>query len=323
MGSAATTDARTPATRLIRPTALPRDARIALVAPAGPLTTEALERAVARVEAMGWTPLLGRNSRGRRGYLSGTDDERLADLQAAIDADDNDAIWCLRGGYGTMRIVDRVNWDPLLRRPRPLIGFSDNTALHLALQRRRLISFHGPHPAAEAFPHDSLSLLRRVLTDPRPAGELPGPLADAGVTTLVPGEAEGRLVGGNLVLLAAMIGTRWAPRARGAILFFEEVGESLYRLDRLLTQLRLSGTLRGVRGIAVGALSECPDAGDAPEEALASLLLDRLGDLGVPLAFGFPFGHEADNWTLPLGLRARLDADAGTLALLQGAVRRR
>ena len=144
--SAAGTEAHAPAKRLIQPTALPRDARVALVAPAGPLTDEAVDRAAARVEALGWTPLLGRNSRGRRGYLSGTDAERLADLQAAIDSDAVDAIWCLRGGYGTMRIVDRIDWDALLRRPRPLIGFSDNTALHLALQRRRLISFHGPHP---------------------------------------------------------------------------------------------------------------------------------------------------------------------------------
>lgn len=306
---------------MIRPAAVPRDARIALVAPAGPLANEAIDRAAARVEAIGWTPLPGRNSRGRRGYLSGTDEERLADLQAAIDSPDNDAIWCLRGGYGTMRIVDRIDWDPLVRRPRPLIGFSDNTALHLALQRRRLVSFHGPHPAAERLPDDSLMLLRRLLTDPRPAGTLPAP--DSRVRTLVAGEAEGRLVGGNLVLLAAMVGTRWAPRTRGAILFFEEVGEAPYRIDRLLTQLRLSGALRGVRGIAVGALSDCPDAGEDPEDVLASLLLDRLGDLGVPLAFGFPFGHQDDNWTLPLGVRARIDAGAGTLSLLHGAVRRR
>ena len=139
----------------------------------------------------------------------------------------------------------------------------------------------------------------------------------------MPGTAEGRLIGGNLVLLAAMVGSRWAPRARGSILFFEEVGESVYRIDRLLTQLRLSGALRGVRGIAVGALSECADVGENPEDTLASLLLDRLGDLGVPLAFGFPFGHQDDNWTLPLGVRARLDAESGTLSLLQGAVRRR
>lgn len=306
---------------MIRPTALPEDACVALIAPAGPLTNEAVDRAAARVEAIGWTPLPGRNSRGRRGYLSGTDEERLADLQAAIDSPDNDAIWCLRGGYGTMRIVDRIDWDPLVRRPRPLIGFSDNTALHLALQRRRLVSFHGPHPAAERLPDDSLMLLRRLLTDPRPAGTLPAP--DSRVRTLVAGEAEGRLVGGNLVLLAAMVGTRWAPRTRGAILFFEEVGEAPYRIDRLLTQLRLSGALRGVRGIAVGALSDCPDAGEDPEDVLASLLLDRLGDLGVPLAFGFPFGHQDDNWTLPLGVRARIDAGAGTLSLLHGAVRRR
>ena len=282
-----------------------------------------MDRAISRVEAAGWQPLPGRNSRGRRGYLSGTDDERLADLQSAINAPDNDAIWCMRGGYGTMRIVDRLDWEPLLRRPRPLIGFSDNTALHLALRRRRLVSFHGPHPAGEDLPEFSSGLLRRLLTDPRPAEELPFPEGAARAETLVPGVAEGRLVGGNLVLLAATLGTPLAMRGRNAILFFEEVGEALYRIDRALTQLRLAGAFRGVRGIAIGSFSECGAPGEEDSTALAGLLLDRLGGLEIPIAWGFPFGHQDNNWTLPLGVRARLDATRGTLSLLQGAVVRR
>lgn len=305
---------------MIRPLALPLAPRIALVAPAGPLAEGAVDRAIDRLERWGWEPLLGRNSRGRWGYLSGTDEERLADLQDAIDSPDNDAIWFLRGGYGTMRIVDRIDWRPLVRRPRPVIGFSDNTVLHLALQRAGVVSFHGPHPAVEALPPFSVDLLHRAVTRPEPLGRLPLPEEGEGVETVVGGVAEGPLVGGNLVLLAATAGTPWALRARGALLFFEEVGEATYRLDRLLTQLRLSGALRGVQGILVGALSECPDQGAPNTPELSELLRDRLGDLGVPVARGFPFGHQPYNWTLPLGVRARLDATAGTVEILEPAV---
>ena len=305
---------------MILPRAIPPGGRISLVAPAGPLAAEAVDRAAERVRAWGWEPVLGRNSLGRRGYLSGTDDERLADLQGAIDCAEGDAIWCLRGGYGTMRIIDRIDWAPLLRRPRPVIGFSDNTVIHLALRRLGMVSFHGPHPATEEFPDFSADLLRRLVSEPSPAGLLPFPEPGGRATSLVDGVAEGELVGGNLVLLAATLGTDWALRADGAILFLEEVGEATYRLDRLLTQLRLAGALQGLRGVVVGALSECPDEDSDDTPPLAELLADRLGDLGVPVAHGFPFGHQPENWTLPVGVRARLDASAGTLELLEPAV---
>lgn len=305
---------------MLLPTALPPNARISLVAPAGPLTPEALDRARVRLRSWGWQPLLGRNSSGRRGYLSGTDEERLADLQEAIDSATNDAIWCLRGGYGTMRLIDRVDWTALRERPRPLIGFSDNTVLHLALQRTGIVSFHGPHAATQALPPASARQLRRILTSPEPVGRLDFPTPNGRAETIAGGTAEGRLMGGNLVLLAATLGTPWALDARDGILVLEEVGETTYRIDRLLTQLRLAGVFDEVRGIAVGSLSDCPDEGDSRMPSLSELLDDRLGDLGVPVAWGFPFGHQADNWTLPLGVRARFDATAGQLELLDAAV---
>lgn len=306
---------------MIRPAALPSHARVSLVASAGPLQRDAVDRAVDRVRSWGWEPLLGEHARRRQGYLAGSDEQRAGDLNAALRDPTNDAIWFLRGGYGTMRILDRIDWSPLVDRPRPVIGFSDNTAVHLALQRHGLISFHGPHPAAGDLPAFAQAGIRRMLTDPAPAGAVPFPDgAPPRAQTLVGGVAEGPLVGGNLSLLAATLGTPYAVQAEGAILFLEEVGEPAYRIDRLLSQLRLAGVLREVAGVAVGAISECPvSPGDGLPEP-AELLLDRLGELGVPVAFGFPFGHVADNWTLPMGVRARLDADVGSLEILEPAV---
>lgn len=307
---------------MIRPPALRPGARVALVAPAGPLPEGAVDRAVERVREWGWEPVTGDFCRGRCGFLAGTDDERAADFQEALRSPDNDAVWCLRGGYGTMRILGRIDWAPLVERPRPLVGFSDNTALHLALFRRGVVSFHGPHPATPELPEFSRDGLLRVLTSAEPAGTLPFPAGGPRrADTLSAGVAEGPLVGGNLALLAALAGTPWALRAEGAVLFLEDVGEPSYRVDRMLSQLLLSGALEGVAGIAVGAFSESPDEGKPELPSAAEVVAERLAPLGVPIAFGFPFGHVDESWTLPLGVRARLDAGAGMLALTEPAVR--
>ena len=305
---------------MIRPPAIQPGGRVALVAAAGAMPEGAVERALDRVARLGWVPVLAENARGRRGYLSGSDDDRAADLNAAIRDPTNEAIWFLRGGYGTMRILDRIDWDGLIERPRVVIGFSDNTAIHLVLQRRGLVSFHGPHPGVEDLPEYSLSALRRAVADPRPIGHIPFPEGRTRADTLVAGVAEGPLVGGNLSLLAAMVGTAYAPLLDSKILFLEEVAEPAYRVDRLLTQLQLSGLLDGVAGIAVGAISDCPDPPDLGLPSPEEVLFDRLGALGIPLATGFPFGHVSDNCTLPMGVRARLDASRGTLELLDSAL---
>jgi muramoyltetrapeptide carboxypeptidase len=306
---------------MIRPPALRPGAKISLVAPAGPLAAGAVDRAVERIERWGWVPRVSAHARGRNGYLSGSDDERAADLDEALRSEDNDAIWCLRGGYGTMRIVDRMDWGALRRRPRPLIGYSDNTVLHLAAQREGVVSFHGPHPAAEDLPDFAIEGLHASLTGADTGRPLAFPAGGpARGETVARGSAEGRLTGGNLSLVAATLGTPFAIRAEGAILFLEEVGEPVYRIDRLLSQLRLAGVLDAVAGIVIGAFSECPDEFDSLTPTPAEVIVDRLRDLGIPVASGFPFGHIAESWTLPLGVRARLDADAGSLTLLEPAV---
>lgn len=301
---------------MIRPTALEPGARIALVAPAGPLAEGAVGRAVQRVRGLGWEPVVGKHARGRRGFLSGSDAERVEDLNAALASPDIDGIWCLRGGYGTVRILDRIDWASLQRNPRPLIGFSDNTALHVAARRTGVVTFHGPHPAVEDLGPFSLDLLVRMLTLPEPPGPLPFPAGES-ARTIVPGRVEGPLIGGNLSILASLCGTAHAMDASGCILFLEEVGEPGYRVDRMLSQLRMSGGLHDLAGIAVGAFSESPDDAREPLPSTTEILADRLDGLGIPIAAGFPFGHVPLSWTLPVGARARLDAAAGTLEILQ------
>lgn len=296
-----------------RPAPLAPGARVALLAPAGPVTPDEVERAVERVAGWGWEPVLGTYARGRLGYLAESDENRLADLNDAIRDPDIEAVWCLRGGYGTLRIVDRVDWKAWTERPRPLIGFSDNTVLHLASLRYGVGSYHGPHPTPADLPPFTESLLLATLRGKGPR-LLPFPPGGPDrARELVPGVAEGRLVGGNLSLIAATLGTPFQPELRGAILFLEEVGEPPYRIDRLLTQLRLAGALERVAGVALGAFSQC---GEEDELVVAGVLADRFEELGVPAAYGFPFGHVAENWTLPVGAAARLDVGAGTLEIL-------
>ena len=303
---------------MIRPPALRPGTRVALVAAAGPLPEGGVDRAADRVASLGWEPVAGEFCRCRTGYLAGTDAERAADLNRALRDPSIGAVWFLRGGYGTMRILDALDWDALVRHPKALIGYSDNTAVHLAAHRAGVVGFHGPHPHAPEFPDFARDELLRVLTVPEPAGVLPFPADGGRAETITAGVAEGPLLGGNLSLLSATLGTPFAIRPEGAILFIEEVGEHPYRLDRLLSHLRLAGVLSAVAGIAVGGITESPEIDGAP--GAAEVVRDALGGLGIPVATGFPFGHFDDNWTLPMGVRARLDADAGTLALLEPAV---
>ncbi|MGH7464920.1 MAG: S66 peptidase family protein [Longimicrobiales bacterium] len=299
---------------MIRPPRLREGARVALIAPAGPITDERIEIALDRCARLGLVPALGAAARGRHGgYLAGNDDERLDDLQWALTSPEIDAVWALRGGYGTMRLLNRLDLEPIARRPRAYIGFSDNTAVHLALLARHVVSFHAPHAGGDATPLAE-QCLRDVLFDARAAGVLPLPAAPRPVT-LRPGAAEGPLIGGNLALLAAMCGTPGAPVARAAIVFVEDIGEHGYRVDRQWTQLVLAGALDGVAGIAFGRFTDCGDSAE-----VRALLQTFADDAGVPAVMDLPIGHEPDNWTLPLGVRARLDASRGTLELLEPAV---
>ncbi|HSJ08688.1 MAG TPA: LD-carboxypeptidase [Longimicrobiales bacterium] len=294
----------------IRPPRLRPGSRVALIAPAGPVAEDRVDVALARCREFGLEPVPGRSARARHGYLAGDDAARSADLAWALGAPDIDAVWALRGGYGTMRLLAGVDLAPLRERPRAYIGFSDNTAVHMALRARGLVSFHAPHAGGD-MTGLAQDCFERVLFHAEPAGVLEQPATPASVT-LTGGTAEGPLVGGNLAILAAMCGTPAPPIARGSILFLEDVGEAPYRIDRAWTQLLLCGALDGVAGIAFGRFTECG------VDNVVETLHELSAPLGVPVVAELPIGHEPDNWTLPLGIRARL-ADGG-LELLEAAV---
>lgn len=314
---------------VIRPPRLAPASRVALVAPAGPLgERDDLTRGIELCEALGWVAAPGVHTLERHGYLAGTDADRLEDLNTALRDPTIDAVWCLRGGYGVIRILPQVDFEALERWPKPVIGFSDITALLLAVhQRTGLVGFHGPMARAPLTRFSQQHLLD-VLTRVEPAGTLGRLPAPEGV--LLPraprivamhgGSAEGPLVGGNLTLLLALAGTPYFPDLDGALLFLEDVGEDLYRVDRSLAQLRLMGALDRLAGVIVGQFTEMRKGTADGALGFDEVLFTYFGPLQIPIAYGFPIGHVDDQWTLPLGVRARLDADAGEVELLDGAV---
>jgi muramoyltetrapeptide carboxypeptidase len=314
---------------LVRPPRLTRGSRIALVAPAGPLLErDDLTRAEALCRALDYEPVMGAHAGGHHGYFSGTDDARLADLNAALRDPAVDAVWCIRGGYGVTRILDGVDFEALARRPRPVIGYSDITALLAAVVRRAgMVAFHAPTARAE-MPLFSRRHFARVLTAPAPSGAfaaLPPP-ADVlvpqanRVVTIRGGVAEGPLAGGNLTLLQCLIGTAYFPDLDGALLFLEDVNEDLYRIDRMLAHLRMIGALSRLGGVLVGRFTGLKRHMNDGALGIDDVLDHYFGPLGVPVAYGLPIGHIDDQWTMPLGVRARFDAGAGTVELLEPAV---
>jgi muramoyltetrapeptide carboxypeptidase len=278
--------------------------------------------------ALDYVPVLGANAGCRHGYLAGTDDERLADLNGALAAPDIDAVWCIRGGYGMTRILDRVDYDALARMPKAIVGFSDITALLVAANHLTgLVTFHGP-TARASMPAFTRWHFERVLASTESAGRLgrvqqpPDVLLprEHRIVALRGGVAEGPLVGGNLTLLQCLVGTRYFPDLTGAILFLEDVGEDLYRVDRMLTHLRTAGALDRLAGVIVGRFTDMKRHMNDGAFGFDEVLAHYFQPLGIPAAYGFPIGHVDQQWTLPLGVRARLDADTGEVELLEPAV---
>jgi muramoyltetrapeptide carboxypeptidase len=295
-----------------------RDGWVHIVAPSGPVDVERTRRGLAHVWRRFGEPSLAGNLEHRSGYFAGDDAERLAALDSALRDDRIGVIWAARGGYGAARLLGRLDAALLRAHPRLIVGFSDVTALLCwAFVTAELAGIHGPVVAQL----DEIGETDRDRLWDLLDGELPPPLlADEQSTTLHGGRVEGRLIAGNLEVLRALIGTPYMPSLAGTILAIEEVGERPYRIDRALTQLIDSGSLRGVVGVVVGDLHNCvePENGRSKGWSAHEVCEERLARLGVPVLIGLPFGHvPGRNAALGFGVRARLDADQGALEQLE------
>jgi muramoyltetrapeptide carboxypeptidase len=328
VGPAALGAAAEPRPRPLKPRRLAPGDTLGLVLPSS-LAFEAstIDLAREQLEAVGFRVVVGAHARARHGYFAGTDEQRAADLMAMFADPAIAGIVCHRGGWGAPRLLPRLDYDAIRRQPKVLLGYSDVTALLNAIhQRTGLVTFHGPTGGTNWRPY-TLNALRRVLMAAEPIGTLANPEKEDDelvnrsyrVLTLTPGQARGRLVGGNLTLLCALMGTPWEVDTAGAILLLEDVEEELYRVDRMLTQLAQGGKLAGVAGVAFGYCTDCPP-GDGPTFSLEELLREHLGQLGVPAMAGLAFGHLAKMLTLPIGLAGTLDATAGTVRFDEPAV---
>ncbi|MGV3719770.1 MAG: S66 peptidase family protein [Actinomycetota bacterium] len=306
------------------PPALPRGGAIGIVAPASPGSVEVFERGLAAVESHGFRTVRGAHLFDRYGHLAGSDEDRAADLHEMFLRDDVDAILCARGGSGSIRLLRHLDWDLIAAHPKPFLGYSDITSLELAfLKRCGLPTFFAPMVNSD-FAHDPwpscIDLLWRMICEAEPAGEIADPRC-AEATTLVGGVAEGPCVGGTLALVAATLGTEFAPDLDGCVFFFEDVHESPARMERYLTQLLLSGKLDHVAGFLIGnAPYEASDAERASYLPIEQVYADILAPLGKPLVYGWPHGHDPSPVTLPMGIRIRLDADRKSVTVLEAAV---
>ncbi|MFB6850049.1 LD-carboxypeptidase [Streptomyces sp. NPDC056373] len=306
---------------LVRPPRLTPGARVAVVAPSGPVPEERLQAGLDILRGWDLDPVVAPHVLARHdalGYLAGTDEQRAADLQGAWCDPSVAAVLCARGGYGAQRTVDLLDWQAMRAAgPKVFAGFSDITVLHQAFATRLgLVTLYGPAAAGVDFLKNARAQdhLRATLFEPETVTTLTA--VPPGGTALVPGRAGGVTLGGCLSLLASDLGTPHAhPGARDGLLLMEDIGESPYRLDRFLTQLLRTGWLDGVAGIVLGSWAGC-----GPYEELRAVLADRLGGLGVPVVEEFGFGHGEGALTMPLGVRAELDADAGTLTLEEPAL---
>jgi muramoyltetrapeptide carboxypeptidase len=312
----------------VRPPRLRPGDLVGLVAPsAAILDSEPADIARESLEAMRLRVREGAHLRRRRGYLAGSDEERASDVNAMIRDPDVRGIYAIRGGWGAARIVDRLDYDALARDPKVVAGYSDITALHNAIHARTgLVTFHAPIAASTwaPFPYEHF---RRVVFDAEAPTLAPAP--DTGdtlvpqqhrVRTLRPGRARGPLLGGNLTVLSHLVGTPYVPDFDGAILFLEDVDEAPYRVDRMLTQLRLAGILGRIAGFVFGRCTDCEPRDGYGSLTLEEILTDHVAPLGVPAWFNAMIGHIQDQWTVPVGIEAEIDAEAGTVRLLEPAV---
>lgn len=311
---------------LLRPKRLREGMTVGVIAPSSPAPeNETVRYALEMVESFGFRAKPGKHLFARTQYLAGTDAQRAEDVNAMFADPSVDAIMAMAGGYGAMRILPALDYETIRRNPKPLVGYSDITALHCALHKRAgLVTYHGPTVLSRFTPY-SLQEFRRVLFEPEtrmrigappPFEKGPGKVdRENRITPLVPGVARGRLIGGNLTLISSLMGTPYEPDFDGCLVFLEDVHEAPYRIDRMLTQLVISGKLKRAAGLIFGKFTDADASGNT--FSLEEVLTDTAKATGIPAARGIMIGHVPDQTVTPIGIEAEFDANTGSLTLLE------
>ena len=316
--------------KVLKPKPLSQGDRIGLIAPSSSFDEERYERALENIKNAGFKVQEGKHLHGQKGYLAGPDKGRLEDIHHMFSNNRIKGIWCLRGGYGSTRLLPDIDYKLVAQNPKVFIGYSDITALLNAFWvKTGLVGFHGPVAGSE-MPDYSARYLYPLVT-----GEDTYPLyynhseenlqqgienSEFQLQTIRGGSCIGRLTGGNLSLLAAMVGTPWLDSFAGKIVFFEDIGEVPYRIDRMLTQLLQATDLDKAAGIAIGVCLRCEKREGSLSLTLNETLRDRLEKLNIPVVYGLSFGHIKEQFTLPMGMHAQMNADSGLLTLLESPV---
>jgi muramoyltetrapeptide carboxypeptidase len=318
-----------PSAAAVKPSRLRPGDVAGLVAPASAIWESTdVEIAQEVTRAFGLEPRLGAHVRDRHGYLAGRDEDRAADVNRFFADPSVKAVLAITGGWGCARLLPHLDWETIRRNPKVVAGFSDVTGLHCALGAKAgLVTFHSPNLLA-TWPAFSADHFRRVVFEGEAVAMTNPPgtqdrlvQRENRTRTITPGKARGRLVGGNLTVLSALVGSEYVPPFDGAVLFLEDVREEVYRVDRMLTQLRLCGLLGRIRGFVFGSCSRCePGEGSYGSLTLEEVLDEHVRPLGVPAYQGAMIGHQERQFTVPVGVVAEVDADAGTLTMLEPAV---
>lgn len=304
---------------ILLPSPLAAGDLIGIAAPASPPDKpELVDEVIARLTAYGFRIKPGQFLLQRNGYLAGSDEERAQDINALFADPEVKGVFALRGGYGSCRILPMLDYDVIRANPKPFIGYSDITAMHVAiLVKTGLVTFHGSN-ASSAFTPGNEKICRGMLLEPLAGSEerllfSREDQRETPVKTVVPGRVKGQLLGGNMTCLLRLLGTPYSPDFRGVILFLEDTGEKAYRVDGLFTHLRLAGVLDQIGGLVLGQF----DHKDAEEqERITATLQHEAERIGVPCVSGAPIGHFAEQIMVPQGVSAELDADAGKLSLV-------
>jgi muramoyltetrapeptide carboxypeptidase len=299
---------------------------IGLVTPGSPVTAEQLQETVDKIEGLGFRTTYNETVLSEYGYFAGPDWERADELMDMFSRPEIRGIWCVRGGYGSIRILDLLDYGLIRANPKAFIGYSDITAIHTAVFRETgLVTFHGPVGISD-FNKFSVRSFRNVVMEAEVPYKYPyrrekdtrdNPEFEK--YTLRGGEAEGLLAGGNISVLDSMTGSRVEPDFEGRIVYLEEIEEKTYRVDKMIFHLLSSTNLKKAAGIVLGVFQDC-NINDEPRLTLGQALRDLLEPLGIPVSYGLPFGHISRMVTIPNGIRARLDADRQNLTLLEAAV---